>query len=65
MRTRTTTKTLSEIAETLSTEHDKRKMLMLNVRETRQYLKESEFETLFTQELGWGPSHPNTSHHSR
>ena len=26
---------------------------MLNLRETRQYLKESEFETLFTQELGW------------
>ena len=26
---------------------------MLNVRETRQYLKESEFESLFTQELGW------------
>ena len=26
---------------------------MFNVRETRQYLKESEFESLFTQELGW------------
>ena len=26
---------------------------MLNERETRQYLKESEFENLFTQELGW------------
>ena len=26
---------------------------MLNVRETRQYLKESEFENLFTQVLGW------------
>ena len=26
---------------------------MLNLRETRQYLKESEFEDLFTQELGW------------
>ena len=26
---------------------------MLNLRETRQYLKESEFENLFTQELGW------------
>ena len=26
---------------------------MLNLRETRQYLKESEFETLFIEELGW------------
>ena len=26
---------------------------MLNVRETRQYLKESEFEDLFIEELGW------------
>ncbi len=26
---------------------------MLNERNTRQYLKESEFENLFTQELGW------------
>ena len=26
---------------------------MFNVQEIRQYLKESEFETLFTQELGW------------
>ena len=26
---------------------------MLNLRETRQYLKESEFEDLFTQVLGW------------
>ena len=26
---------------------------MLNPQETRQYLKESEFENLFTQELGW------------
>ena len=26
---------------------------MLNERETRHYLKESEFENLFTQELGW------------
>ena len=26
---------------------------MLNLRETRQYLKESEFENLFTQVLGW------------
>ena len=26
---------------------------MLNERETRQYLKESDFENLFTQELGW------------
>ena len=26
---------------------------MLNLRETRQYLKESDFENLFTQELGW------------
>ena len=26
---------------------------MLNLQETRQYLRESEFETLFTQELGW------------
>ena len=26
---------------------------MLDLRETRQYLKESEFENLFTQELGW------------
>ncbi len=26
---------------------------MLNVRETRQYLKESEFESLFIEELGW------------
>ena len=30
---------------------------MLNVRETRQYLKESEFENLFTQELGWDYPH--------
>ena len=26
---------------------------MLNLRETRQYLKESEFEDLFIEELGW------------
>lgn len=26
---------------------------MLNERETRQYLKESDFENLFTQALGW------------
>ena len=26
---------------------------MLNLRETRRYLKESEFETLFIEELGW------------
>ena len=26
---------------------------MLNLRETRQYLKESDFENLFTQDLGW------------
>ena len=26
---------------------------MLNLQETRQYLKESDFENLFTQELGW------------
>ena len=26
---------------------------MLNERETCQYLKESDFENLFTQELGW------------
>ena len=26
---------------------------MLNIRETRQYLKESDFENLFTQVLGW------------
>lgn len=26
---------------------------MLNLRETHQYLKESDFENLFTQELGW------------
>ena len=26
---------------------------MLNVRETRHYLKESEFKPLFTQVLGW------------
>ncbi len=26
---------------------------MLNLRETRRYLKESDFENLFTQELGW------------
>ena len=37
---------------------------MLNLRETRQYLKESEFENLFTQELGWDLSHPNPQHHS-
>lgn len=30
---------------------------MLNLRETRQYLKESEFENLFTQELGWDYPH--------
>ena len=27
--------------------------MQINLRETRQYLKESEFENLFTQELGW------------
>ena len=44
--------TLSEIAGTLSTEQDKRKISMLNLRETRQYLKESDFEPLFNR-LGW------------
>ena len=33
---------------------------MLNLRETRQYLKESEFENLFTQELGWDYSTEKT-----
>ena len=27
--------------------------MQINLRETRQYLKESDFENLFTQELGW------------
>ena len=27
--------------------------MQINLRETRQYLKESEFETLFIEELGW------------
>ena len=33
---------------------------MLNERETRQYLKESDFENLFTQELGWDYSTEKT-----
>ena len=27
--------------------------MQINLRETRQYLRESEFETLFIEELGW------------
>ena len=27
--------------------------MQINLRETRQYLKESDFENLFTQQLGW------------
>ncbi len=27
--------------------------MQINIQETRQYLKESDFEDLFTQQLGW------------
>ena len=27
--------------------------MQINIQETRQYLRESDFENLFTQQLGW------------
>ena len=35
--------------------------MQINLRETRQYLRESEFEDLFIDELGWD-NHTDTLH---
>ena len=51
--TGTTTKALAELLVCFSLNMAKGKTSMLNVPETRRYLKESDFGNLFTQELGW------------
>ena len=41
------------IADALFTEYDEMENPNAQRTKTRQYLKESDFENLFTQELGW------------